>query len=135
MSDDDGLILKHRDKLRQIIDAWQFCGCGSDEGKWGIVLWVLEHAHFDKDRENIYGFVAANPALDTWVEFAVQIVDKMGLLEHGGSYMGSWLDGHEDGIGAAMLAFLRTYGIDQDNWPGWSLDEMYWSVDRRIEET
>jgi hypothetical protein len=121
------LIDRHRGRLHDLIEEWQLCGCGSDEGKWGVIQWVLEHTITyppDDGRESFFDFLEKHPELKTWVEFAVQVVDKMGLLEHGGSWTGSWLEGFDDGIGAAMREFLREYGIDQDKWPAWALGDM-----------
>lgn len=117
---DDELIDAHREKIRAVHDKAGLCGCGSDEGKWGVVLWVLEHAGNWPKLASFYDEEKANPTLGPWIEFAVQVVDSYGLLEHGSSWSGSWLEGHEEGIGAAFLSFLHKYGIDSFKWPEWA---------------
>lgn len=107
-------------KLRAVLAKEPFCGCGGDDEKWGVVLWVLDHVtRYEGDRQingDLYDMHKAG-TLTAFHLFALHVVDNLGLIEHGSGIMGSWLN---YGVGYDMRAFLHEHGIDTDKWPKWA---------------
>jgi hypothetical protein len=113
-------------KLRQleistVLDKIPLCGCGSSEGMWRTVLAILERsagfrAAWDRgdSPDGFYSAMGDWPPLA--VEFAAQVLNTAGLMEHGTSVGWAWLTQ----AGKLVLEFLRKYGCDNDKWPEWA---------------
>ena len=89
------------------------CGCGTPEHFWAVLKAVLEMAAAMPGQHPLYEWlqVDGEDVPERW--FALYAIDGLGLLGHGGSIRGSWLE--DDG--RAVLAFLREYGVDWDDKP------------------
>ena len=111
--------------LTPIFTRRMFCGCGSDDAKWGIVLWILERCGDYSKTSTLYDEAEAHPELGDWIEFALHTIDHMGesgsrLIEHGSGILGSWL---ED-AGRELLKFLREHGTREDDFPEWAREAL-----------
>lgn len=101
------MTIQQQLNMSALIESIGLCGCGTNS-TMDIVILVLEKS---EKKECMYD--AAVDAEGRWVEFAANILDDKGLLEHGGSIGFAWLSDK----GIALLSFLRKYGTDRDQWP------------------
>lgn len=120
-----------RQGLRAILERIRFCNCGTTgpNVEWSVIRDLLERSEMrEHDTDRPIG--AAGPFLPSfydampdasarWVEFGAKVIDSWGLTEHGGGVGQSWLTG----TGDLLLTFLREFGTDRDEWPGWATGE------------
>lgn len=101
-----------------------FCGCGNPDTAYEALRDTL--ACFDAGDISDGDWKARCERVDAWFKergegysyLLLYFIDAAGLLEHGGSVGGSWLTEE----GKNVLAVLRDWGTDPDEWP--SLEEV-----------
>lgn len=108
MSDDDILNkpLLDREELREFFDK-HFCGCGNPRAAAGALLNLLEI--WDSQERAMYKELPALVQDEGCQWLLLYLIDShMGLAEHGGGVMASWLTGH----GKDVLEALRVEKAD-----------------------
>ena len=101
--------MTYQQQMRRLLD--KFCGCGTDEGKWGMLLELLERAA--TRQVSFYEPIGDIPPRA--VEFMAHVLDHWGMTEH--SFSIGYTQLTEDG--EKVLAWLREHGTYDDQWPDW----------------
>jgi hypothetical protein len=99
--------------MQNIIDDLKFCGCGTDS--WVDIMKLLLERARAKQRidEPVDASSAVGAASEYWVEFALKMIDRANLMEHGSNINYSWVTGEGD----LFLEFVENWGTDTDDWP------------------
>jgi hypothetical protein len=97
--------------LHGLADRMNICGCGQPWRFWQTLMQFLEALETDGHDERIQKVSAEVSAYDMAYTI-VTLIEAAGLLEHGGSVFGAWLDKS----GEEALRLFRKHGTDPDAW-------------------
>jgi hypothetical protein len=96
------MVKRMPDGMQKLADA--ICGCGQPELAYSAAMDILEYvADGWPSPDYLYD--------DAYLYLSTNLLDALGLMEHGGGIGGSWLST----AGKEALDFLREYGEDWED--------------------
>lgn len=102
---------------KYLMEEIRFCPCGNLADTFEVLLEFLR-AHDDSypgATDRMQAIVRNLSQRENIGLLVLQFMDRMGLVEHGGNILHSWLTPE----GSAVKAFLERYGVDPQSWPSY----------------